>query len=379
MLLYNIEEFSTQLSRSSPYYLGNGVLESLPEVLKKYEFDRIFFVTNEILLRLYGKEICTMLLEHGIECKEIIIKDGEAHKNFATLETLCDRLVEERITKDSIIMALGGGCLTNIVGLAASLIFRGIRYVEIPTTLMALTDSSLSNKQAVNGKAGKNLFGSYHAPIFIWGDIKYIESEKPQNIKAALVEGIKNAFISDYNGVSFFDSELITNIDKVDSDEMFSIIQYIIKSKQNILMKDPTEREYALILEYGHTFGHAIEWITRGQIIHGYAVATGMCIAAELSNKLGYLSKEDVELHYHLLEDRLGISVSLPEGMNSNEIMQTILSDNKKKKSGVGYILLDKIGHCRMQNGHCESYVDDGIVRGVIDSYAQHNKKRKYA
>ncbi|HEX2925083.1 MAG TPA: 2-deoxy-scyllo-inosose synthase [Ruminiclostridium sp.] len=379
MSIQNIEQFSTQLSQSSPYFLGDGILESLPGVIKKQEFDRIYFVTNELLLRLYGKEICKTLLEHGIECKEIIIKDGEAYKNFTTLETLCDALVEEGITKDSIIISLGGGCLCNVVGLAASLIFRGIRYVEIPTTLMGLTDSSLSNKQAVNGRAGKNLFGSYHAPIFIWGDTQYIKSEKPQNIRAALVEGIKNALISDSDGVRFFDSEHIANLDKISSNEMLGIIQYIITSKQKILMKDPSEKGYALILEYGHTFGHAIEWITRGQVIHGYAVAIGMCIAAELSNRLGFLTKEEVALHYHLFEERLGISVSLPAGINSDEIMKTILSDNKKKKSGVGYILLDKIGQCLMQDGHCESYVEDAIVKEVVESYAQHGRKRKYA
>ncbi|MFD1954360.1 hypothetical protein ACFSL6_09355 [Paenibacillus thailandensis] len=364
---------STELSESSPYYYGMDITERFADVLKQYPFDKIFFVTAEPLFRLYGEEFVRIFNQERIPYDVLAIGDREEDKCFRSLEELCDSLVERGVTKGSIIVSFGGGCLGNIVGLAASLIYRGVRYVEIPTTLMGITDSTLSNKQAVNGKFGKNHFGTYYRPLFIWSDIKYLQTEKLINTKAAIVEGIKNGFISDGSLLDYLDSELQSEREAFTLDELYDLALNIIQSKLNILRRDPTEKSYAMILEYGHTFGHAIEWLTKGAVIHGLAVAKGMCIAAELSRHLGMLPEEGVEKHYHLLGRRLGLDLSIPKGITPRDILNVIHSDNKKGASGIKYILLEEIGACSNPDGDYQVFVDPETVEQVLGEYMTKN------
>ena len=364
-----VKEFGTELKNPCQYYFGCNMDEDFVKTLKSYSFDKIYFVTNKVLDDLYGGEFESLFNENSIDYVKFEIEDTEEHKNFKTLEFLCEKLVQSGITKGSIIIAFGGGCLGNIVGLAASMIFRGIRYIEIPTTLMSITDSTLSNKQAVNGQKGKNLFGVYYTPIFIWGDVKFLKSESMRNTKAALVEGIKNGFISDKELLKFYEEILDPNKEKFTLEELEKIAEKIIDSKLKILRKDPTEREYAVILEYGHTFGHAMEWLTGGRIIHGLAVAKGMCIAAELSYKLGYITEEEKELHYHLLRDLLNVDVTIPEDISVDDIISAIASDNKKNNKGITYIVLKSVGECLNQDDSYDIYVDEKVVREVLTEY----------
>ena len=369
--MQGVRKFSTELKNPCPYYLGCNSSEQFIEVLKEYEFDRIYFVTNGVLAELYGGHFKSLFQKNNIEYSFFEIKDTEEDKNFTTLEGLCEKLVQSNITKASIIIAFGGGCLGNIVGLASAMIFRGIRYIEIPTTLMSITDSTLSNKQAVNGREGKNLFGVYYTPIFIWGDVQSLKSEKIKNIKAALVEGIKNAFISDKSLLSFYEEILIQDKENYTVEELHKIAIRMIESKLPILKKDPSERDYAVILEYGHTYGHAMEWLTGGKIIHGLAVAKGMCIAAELSYKLGFITKEEKDLHYHVLRDLLKLDVTIPDDISVDDILSAIASDNKKNQKGITYILLKTVGECLNQDNSYDIYVDENTVRQVLEAYKE--------
>ena len=182
-------KLKTYLKSDPALYFGNRCTDALGVLLKALAPDRIFLVTTGQLLQLYGGGILDAMERLGLPCKVVTIQDGEQNKTFETLEQVCEALVERDITKASVIVGLGGGCLTNIAGLAAGLIFRGIRYVEMTTTMMGMTDSCLSNKQAVNGKHGKNHFGIYYAPEFLLSDTHYLVSEPVVGKKAALVEG----------------------------------------------------------------------------------------------------------------------------------------------------------------------------------------------
>jgi 3-dehydroquinate synthetase len=364
-----IINFKTYLKPDPTFYFGNRITHELGSLLNRYAYDKIYFVTNELLSGLYGKDILEMFKNNSINYKVAIIKDGEGHKNFQNLEYLCETLIEKNISKGSIIIGFGGGCLTNIVGLAAGLIFRGIRYVEMPTTLMAITDSTLSNKQAVNGKGGKNQFGMYYAPIFIFGDTRYLTSESITRKKLAIVEGIKNGFISDANLLGYFETKLEENIEEYSEEDWNELTYKIIQSKLKIIEGDPTEKGYGMTLEYGHTFGHAMEFFSKGSIPHGLAVAKGMCIAAELAHHLGYITKVQVNRHYNLLEEKLGLDVSIPDNISVEDIMQAGLNDNKKSACGIKYVLLRDIGECQNPDGDFQVYVDPEIVKKVLTDY----------
>ncbi len=361
--------FKTHLLPDPTYYFGNRIIGQLGMLVKQLSPDRVFLVTNAALSGLYGAEVLNSLARAGLECSTILIEDGEDRKNFHTLEALCETLVEENVSKASVIIGLGGGCLTNIAGLAAGLIFRGIHYVEMPTTFMGVTDSSLSNKQAINGRRGKNHFGMYYGPAFLFGDTHYLASEPLAGKKAALVEGIKNGLISNPGLVDYFLDALRRPLEELSEMDFHRLAQRIIESKLAILSRDPSEKDYALTLEYGHTFGHAIEFLTHGKVPHGFAVAKGMCIAAEISRRLGLISAVAVELHHHLFGELLGLNLAIPEGISADDILTAMRSDNKKTAQGTKLVLLERIGQCANPDGDYQIFVDPHLVRQVLLEY----------
>lgn len=361
--------FKTHLLPDPPFYFGNRITEEFGPLINQQKFDRVYLVTNQFLLDAYGEELTDVLQRNGIEHHVITIEASESTKNFSTLEYLCEALVERNVSKASIVIGFGGGCLTNIVGLAAGLIFRGIRYIEMPTTLMGITDSTLSNKQAVNGQHGKNHFGMYYAPIFIFGDTKFLLSEPADSKRAAIAEGIKNGFISDPALVTYFEGKLQEKLEDYTESDLTELADKIIRSKLRILERDPTEKDYAMTLEYGHTFGHAMEFLTHGKIPHGYAVAKGMCIAAEMSHRLGHISREDVALHYHLFGERLGLDLSIPEDISVEDIIQAMKSDNKKTAGGTKFVLLQEVGTCLNPDGDYQVSVQPEVVKSVLQAY----------
>jgi len=368
--------FKTNLQPDPTFYFGNRIVHELGPLIKQLSPDRVYLVTNQKLLGLYGGEIRQALWQEQIECVVVTIEDGENRKNFRTLENLCETLVEQNISKASIVLGFGGGCLTNIAGLAAGLIFRGIHYVEMPTTLMGITDSSLSNKQAVNGLKGKNHFGMYYAPVFLFGDTHYLVSEPLESKKAAIVEGIKNGLISDAALLDYFESRLQKSLDYLGELDFHDFAYRIICSKLKILSRDPSERASALTLEYGHTFGHAIEFLSSGKVHHGFAVAKGMCIAAELGYRLGYIPRSLLDRHYYIFGSLLGLDLSIPEEIDVDEILSAINSDNKKTAKGTKFVLLKNTGECLNPDGDFQVFVDPDVVRGVLTEYKDNIQPR---
>lgn len=368
--------FKANLHPDPTYYFGFDITEELGPLVNEHVFDRAYFVTTAFLLKEYGKEIENEFKKNRIVYEILTINDTEKDKTFSNLENLCEQLIAKGVTKGSIIIGFGGGCLTNIVGLAAGLIYRGIRYIEMPTTMMGLTDSTLSNKQAVNGKQGKNQYGMYHAPIFIFGDTKYLKTEGILGKKCAIAEGIKNALINDAVLLDFYEDLLNQDLDNIDEQALTMLAYAIIQSKLKILAADTSEKDFGMVLEYGHTFGHAMEFFSDGKIPHGVAVTKGMCIAAELSHSMGCLSREEVDKHYHLLGEKLGLDLSIPEEISVENIMSTISADNKKTAKGIKYVVLNKIGECLNPDGDWQVCIDAQLVRKVLQDYKERNAKQ---
>jgi len=339
--------FDTPLTVPSPYYFGEDILAEFPTILSQYDFDRCFLVTSRKLFPLFGRTFLDVLRQAHVPCESIAINETERHKNWKTLRDLCEALVAGGATKDSILIALGGGVVGNLVGLAAALLYRGVRFVQVPTTIMSQSDSTLSNKQAINGQRGKNHFGVYHAPLLIWSDTAYVAAEPERQRRSGVVEGIKNIFISNRDTEAA--NDMVATWES--GEKCYELVRMLIQSKLQILRQDHSERGYGVILEYGHTFGHAIEWLAQGQLYHGEAVAIGMCLAAEVSRALGYMSKDFVKEHYHMLEQRLGAPTRLPKEISLAQLYETMLNDNKRSKKGLGLLLLRRCGEFVKSNG----------------------------
>lgn len=348
--------FETCLEQSRPYYFGDGIAGQFPAVLRKYAFDRCFLVTSASLLRTFGRDLLAVLEAAGVRCDAVLVPDGERQKGWETLRGLCEELVDRGVTKDSVILAMGGGVLGNIAGLAAAMIYRGVRFVQIPTTVTGQTDSTLSNKQAVNGAKGKNQFGVYYAPLFIWGDAAYPRSEPRRQQVSGVVEGVKNVLISHYD-VRAADPLL----GHVEAGRLPEMLRWLIDSKLPILRRDPTEKGYAIVLEYGHTFGHAIEWLAGGKLLHGEAVSIGMCLAAEVSHALGHMAEPLLRDHYRLLS-RLGTPTRLPADLRPTDVYDAMLADNKRTGKGLRFLLLSRCGQFVNPDGDYMVAVDRDVI-----------------
>lgn len=359
----------TYLIPDPPFYFGNRITGRLGALVGDLSPDCVYVVTNEILAQLYGEELRATFDDNGLCSHVVVIEDTEETKTFESLQCLCETLVTEGATKASVVVGFGGGCLTNIAGLAAAMIFRGLRYVEVPTTLMGMTDSCLSNKQAVNGRHGKNQFGVYFGPVFLFGDTHFLLSEPLGGRKMAIVEGIKNGLISDPSLVDYFEEKLQNDVVAYGERELTELALKIILAKLAILARDPTEKCFGMTLEYGHTFGHAIEFLTGGAVPHGLAVAKGMCIAAELSHDLGYLECAEVERHYRLFGDLLGLDLRIPGGISIDAIVTAMASDNKRTAGGTKFILLRQIGQCLDPDGDYQVRVPPESIRAVLSEY----------
>jgi 3-dehydroquinate synthase len=362
---------STELANPSPLYFGYDIAarfsQQLDAATGDQPADKIFLAADAgaYAARDFGRT----LLEARPNVELILIEPGEASKSWAGLEAMCEQLVSKGASKRSVAVAFGGGSVGNLVGLAAALLFRGIRYVEVPTSFMHMTDGVLSNKQAINGRTGKNHFGVYHAPIFIWADVRYLETEPARSKKAGMAEAIKNALISKPDLVTYF-RKLLRPDCRYTATELVDLALNTIMSKLEILRRDPTEKHYALVLEYGHTFGHAIEWLSRGALLHGECVAVGMKMAAHMANEQKMISDQLVELHYELIDSRLGLVPTLPPHIDAQSLVATMKWDNKKTGNSMRFVLLDALGSCTNKEGdYLVTISDDACIMDFVDRF----------
>lgn len=354
----------TNLAESSPIYLGNGIWqESLLEKMSKISADKFFIVTDSNIQAIYGNYFFSVLKRH-FQVNMIAIPVGEKNKTVPVLHQTIETLLERNVTKSSVLIALGGGVLGNIVGLAAALIFRGIRFFHVPTTFLAQTDSIVSRKQGINSNSGKNMIGVYYTPLFSFNDTSFLRSEPERSIRGSLVETVKNGLI--YNKDFFGEmKKIIEDGLSFDEEGIFNLVKMSIISKLPIVKADPTEKKLAMILEYGHTVGHAIERILIGEYSHGECVSMGMVVAARMSSKMGLLKRHEVEEHIHVLKT-LGTPVKIPEKLSCEDIVKKIEYDNKKDLSGIRYVILETIGKCVASDDSGMINVDPEIVTGAI-------------
>ncbi|MFX4291770.1 2-deoxy-scyllo-inosose synthase [Streptomyces bohaiensis] len=359
-------ELTTGVTPSSPYYLGDGITDLLPEALAAHRFDDLFLVCGEGVHHLLARPLARRLEAAGLPVTLLVVPEGEHHKSWEALTDLCERLVHAGATRQSIVLALGGGMVSNLTGLAAGLLYRGIRYVDIPTTLLGLTDGTLSNKQAVNGRGGKNQFGLYHPPLLVWADVAHLRTEPLAGHRSGLVEALKNGLVHDAAWFDRLAGQLTPDLRAV-HDDLLETCHRIIRSKLAILATDPTERSRAVVLEYGHTVGHAAEFLC-GDLPHGVAVGIGMCAAARVGVRLGITPPEVLARQEWVLGDRLGLPTRLPPRCTPERVLGVIRTDNKRRSSEeTRLILLDAVGSVHTgPDGDVETPVPESVLKTVL-------------
>ncbi|HDK7156524.1 TPA: 3-dehydroquinate synthase [Clostridium botulinum] len=358
-------KLETNLLESSPIYLGCNIWrESLLEKMMDLNTDKFFLITDDVVYNLFGNELLEYMNEK-VSVKLIKLPSGEKHKNIKVFNDLMENLFDNNVTKSSILISLGGGVVGNITGLAAALAFRGIRFFHIPTTFMSQTDSILSRKQGINSFYGKNMIGSYYTPLFNFIDTSFLTFDSERFIRGSFVETVKNGFIYNADFLNKLKS-VIKNDFNVNQEGVFNLVKMSIESKLPIMKADPTEKGLAMILEYGHTVGHAIEKLSYGKLSHGESVSIGMMVAARVSEKLGYLSKQDVKEHLDILS-ALKTPTRIPSNIKISDIINRIKLDNKKDMNGIRFVVLENIGKCINTDGSYMIKVPFNIINEAIE------------
>jgi shikimate kinase/3-dehydroquinate synthase len=328
--------------RTYPIHLGRGLLERLELLTPHLGKGKVAVVTNTTVAPLYLERLAGPLAQQGVEVVRVVLADGEAYKDWRTLDSIYSSLLEHRCGRDCTIIALGGGVIGDLAGFAAATYQRGVQYIQVPTTLLAQVDSSVGGKTAINHPHGKNMIGAFHQPRAVLSDLDTLETLPERELRAGLAEVIKHGLIRD---AAFF-RWLEDNVERLlsrDTDALGHAVLRSIEIKSEIVARDERESGLRQLLNFGHTFGHAIEaGLGFGVWLHGEAVAAGMVMAADLSRRLGTLSDADVARIENLLE-RVGLPV-VAAGVDAQR-MQELMSVDKKARSGlVPFILLEGVG-----------------------------------
>ena len=325
---------------SYPIFIGEGASLSLENFEGYIAGKDIAIVTNEVVAPLYLNEISDLFSHMNVI--EYILPDGEQEKKLKTVHKIIDRLMEAGLGRDSTLIALGGGVVGDITGFTASIFMRGINFIQIPTTLLAQVDASVGGKTAVNHKSGKNLIGSFYQPQCVICDSIFLATLEATEISAGLAEIIKYGLIFD----SEFFQWLQKNMQQILSNDQ-AVVEYAIQRscaiKATIVAQDEKEQSVRALLNFGHTFGHAIEKLTGyGNWTHGDAVAVGMVLAARLSENMSLITPEDVQNIEEILT-AANLPISLPS-IDPAELLATMKSDKKAKDRKIQLVLLKKIG-----------------------------------
>jgi len=324
------------------------------------------------------EEDASVLVRHlsdGMSVETYFVAAEERRKTFASVEAIADHAVRHGVTRDSLLIAMGGGLVGNIAGLTASLLYRGMRFVHLPTTPIAAADSVVSLKQAVNLPSGKNLCGSYSAPSLIACDLRWLTSVPPAELMAGLAEMVKNVLAV----TPHLESSLVQSLSRlrvaVHPEALADIVRIGIEAKAPLLEGDPHERAEALIFEYGHTVGHALEFTSRGVMGHGEAVAWGMLVAAETSAAMGLLNAADLAHHYRLVR-HLGLPHPSERlaATELREVREVLGADNKRghipcAADEIPMVLLEALGSpVRGESGRPVVPVRDKVVMRALET-----------
>lgn len=328
--------------RAYPICIGQGILVRSELVLPYLRQPKVAIVTNATVAPLYLQQFGDSLRAAGIDVAEIILPDGEKFKNWQTLNTIFDVLLERRCERSTTLIALGGGVVGDMTGFAAACYQRGMPFIQIPTTLLSQVDSSVGGKTAINHPSGKNMIGAFYQPGLVIADTDLLSTLPDRELKAGVAEVIKYGLIRDLPFLAWLE----THIERLLAREPQALAYAIRRSCENkaeVVVADELENGERALLNVGHTFGHAIETgMGYGEWLHGEAVAAGTMMAAELSRELGWISANDVA-RVEALFLRAGLPVCGPD-MGADHYLELMRHDKKVHGGKMRLVLFKEIG-----------------------------------
>jgi 3-dehydroquinate synthase len=329
--------------RGYDIHIGAGLLARAQLIAGVLPHPRVAVVSNATVAPRYLEPLRDALRAASVDVVPVVLPDGEAHKNWNPLQLVFDALLANRCDRETTVIALGGGVVGDIAGFAAATYQRGIPFVQLPTTLLAQVDSSVGGKTGINHSLGKNMIGAFHQPLVVVADIDTLRTLPDRELRAGIAEVIKHGAIRDAELFAWLEDNMPALLAR-DSAALSHAVRRSVEIKADIVARDERETGPRALLNFGHTFGHAIETgMGYGEWLHGEAVAAGMVIAADVSCRLGQLDAAGRD-RLRALVQRAGLPVSLPPGLEPDRIRALMNVDKKVKAGRIRLILLESLG-----------------------------------
>ncbi len=329
--------------RSYPIHIGSGLLTDTGLYAPHIKGSDAVIVTSESVAPLYLHKVESAVqdLAQVIRC---VLPDGEQNKTLATVERIIDDMIGVPCSRHTTVIALGGGVVGDITGFAAACYQRGVPLIQVPTTLLAQVDSSVGGKTGVNHRLGKNMIGAFKQPRCVIADSDTLETLPAREVRAGVAEIIKYGAIRDTSLFDWLETG-IEDLINLDQQSVAHAVERSCINKAEVVALDELESGMRAILNFGHTFGHAIETATRyGQWLHGEAIATGMIMAADFSNRMGLLGSDDVDRIDSVVR-RAGLPSSPPRGISPESFVELMQVDKKVIHHAIRIIALTEIGN----------------------------------
>lgn len=349
-------------SRAYPIHIGAGIAGEA-SLYAPHLAGAAAVITNSIVAPLYLPRVRAALEAAGARVVPVVVEEGEQAKRWQVLEQVVDGLLAARCGRDSVIVALGGGVVGDLAGFAAAVYQRGIGYLQVPTTLLAQVDSSVGGKTAINHARGKNMIGAFHQPRAVIADVATLDTLPDRELRAGLAEVIKHGAALDAALLDWLEG----NLEALLARERAALVHAVRRScelKAAIVAEDERESGARALLNFGHTFGHAIETASGyGTWLHGEAVAAGMVMAAELSARAGLLPASD-SARLRRLIGRAGLPVAPPR-LDPTRWLELMALDKKSAQGRMRFVLLEKLGKAALKSG-----IDEPLVREVLATSA---------
>ncbi len=356
---------STIINTSQGSYrviVGRGVIDDLGIELSKIgQTGRAFLIADEVMFANPVRRAHEALERGGFKTHVLALELGEFNKNLDTVHTVYKWLAELHVERNDIVVAMGGGVTGDLVGYAAATWLRGVAIVHVPTSLAAMVDSSIGGKTGVNMPTGKNLIGAFHQPKLVVQDIEHLKTLPPREMAAGWAEAIKHGLILDSRLLDKFES-MAKQMNTLEGEEPVNAIRRSVAIKGQVISSDEFETgNQRVLLNYGHTIGHAIETVTGYEtFLHGEAVAIGMTVAAGIAHRIGLIKSDLVDRQKHILE-----SFNLPttaNNMDVNALISATKSDKKSRGGTIRWVLLEGPGKATTRENVPDAVVLDSLA-----------------
>ena len=349
--------------RSYPIYIGSNLLSQADLLTRHIKSKQVMVVTNEIVAPLYLEKVLENLSAYQVE--SVILPDGEQFKTFDSLTKIFDKLLACKFSRNATLIALGGGVIGDMGGFAAACYQRGITFIQIPTTLLAQVDSSVGGKTGVNHPLGKNMIGAFYQPQAVIADVNVLDTLDDRQFSAGLAEVIKYGLIRNEDFFVWLEENIDTLLARDKAALTYAIEQSCLM-KAEVVAEDEHECGVRATLNLGHTFGHAIETgMGYGNYLHGEAVAIGTCLAADLSQRKGFLNADDVARIVALFE-LANLPVKSPTELSAERFIDLMAVDKKNVDGAIRVILLDVIGKATLP-----MFVDNFSLTQTLQMYGR--------